>query len=392
MSATTSTTVSDAFSATSGWKTFRRQIIRFSAPYLFIFVALSLWLAATGEFLSETQVVKLQSLGYSFIYGPKFSDHTYYHKLTAARSRRPDVLVIGPSRMLQWRSAMFKPLSFYNAGSAAYVQQDFRRFLEDLGPYSPRVIIFPVDFFTLHRDWDRIFENRSYSDRGGIGSAEETTILRALLSELRHNPRAALPLRRDPAYGLPTLGVRAAEDGNGLRPDGSYHYGQLLSGSTEGMDSIADTLRRVVGGFAPFQMSDRLDRDRMKELERFAQVARSRGIRLIGVTLPYSPEIVNALDSSPRHGNWHEFQQPSTAAWLQRLNIRYFNFTRLESFGGQSDEFVDPFHVSEPACVRMLLKMLEDPVCHEWLTGIDVELLRKHLSDSTRLETYRNEF
>ena len=361
-------------------------------PYAVVGVAATAVLQATGELISVDTVARMQAIGLPFIYQSKLSDHTYRLKLTAAAARQPQILVLGPSRMLQWRSAMFRPHSFYAAGQAANTQRDFRRFVEDLG-YSPAVILFSLEFFTLHPAWDDVFPNRSYADRGGLASAEQATILRKLWPLVREDPALLLRWRREPVYGLRTFGLRAVETGAGTRLDGSFHYGGIIAGwAGTGADSIEEALARVRVGAPPFPPADHLDVDQMRELERFARVARERGIRLLCITPPYTPEVVAALDQSPRHGNWRQFQSDATADWIRAQGILYFNFTRLSSFDGRSEEFVDPFHPSEPASVRMLLAMLRDPTVRQWLAGIDENDLRRHLASATRYEAYRNEY
>jgi hypothetical protein len=294
--------------------------------------------------------------------------------------------------MLQWRSAMFRPYSFYNAGLAANTQTDFRRFLGDVG-YSPEVVFFSMEFFTLHSKWDGVFTNRSYTDRGGLGSAEQATILRQLWPIVRKDPALLVRWPREPIYGLRAFGLRAMETGAGTRLDGSFHYGGIIAGWPEqGADTIEQSLLRVRAGAPPFPSAEHLDTNQMRELERFARFARERGIRLVAITPPYAPEIVEALDVSAIHANWRQFQSETTANWLRSQGMLYFNYTRLTSFGGRKDEFVDPFHPSEPASVRMLLSMTRDPTLRLWLPNIDEQSLRRQLASATRYEVYRNEY
>jgi len=361
-------------------------------PYALLSIGATTVLEATGELISVDIVARMQAIGLPFIYQSKLSDHTYRLKLTAVAARQPQILVLGPSRMLQWRSAMFRPYSFYNAGQVADTQRDFRRFFDDVG-YSPTVLLFSLEFFTLHPTWDEIFRNRSYADRGGLGSAEQATILRKLWPLVREDPALLFRWRREPIHGLRAFGLRAVETGAGTRLDGSFHYGGIIAGwPGMGADSIEEVLARVRVGAAPFPAADRLDINQMQELERFARAARERGIRLLAITPPYSPEVVEALDRSPRHGNWRQFQSDTTADWIRAQGILYFNYTRLSSFDGRKEEFVDPFHPSEPASVRMLLAMLRDPTTRRWLPDIDENDLRRHLASATRYEAYRNQY
>jgi len=391
MSSTTSITASER-TGTSGSRRFFRSLLSFLLPYALVGITATALLQATGELISVDTVARMQMLGLPFIYQSRLSDHTYRLKVTAARARQPDVVVLGPSRMLQWRSAMFRPYSFYNAGQVANTQADFRRFLDDVG-YAPKIVLFSLEFFTLHPEWDAIFRNRSYVDRGGFGSGEQATILRGLWPLIRQDPRLLVRWPREPVYGLRAFGLRAVETGAGLRPDGSFHYGGIIAGwRGQGNDSVEETLSRVRVGAPPFPSADHLDVDQMREVERFARLARERGIRLICITPPHAAEVVEALDRSPLHGNWRQFQSAATADWIRAQGMLYFNFTRLESFAGRREEFVDPFHPSEPASVRMLLAMRRDPTFRRWLPAIDETDLQRHLAAASRYEAYRNEY
>ena len=108
--------------------------------------------------------------------------------------------------------------------------------------------------------------------------------------------------------------------------------------------------------------------------------------------MPFAPEVVRALDGSPHHEIWKVFQSDQTRKWLQDLGILFFDFTRLDSFGGKSDEFVDPFHPSEPAYIRMLLTMLCNPTFRSIFPKMNANDLKDRLGKSSRLEAFRNEF
>ena len=99
MSSTTSITASEATGA-GGYRRFFVHLVCFLLPYALAGTAAIVILQATGELLSVDTVARMQTAGLRFIYQSKLSDHVYRLKLTAAASRRPDVLVLGPSRML----------------------------------------------------------------------------------------------------------------------------------------------------------------------------------------------------------------------------------------------------------------------------------------------------
>jgi hypothetical protein len=371
----------------------RRFCLRLSGfllPLVLIGLLVAGTVARTGELLPVSFVAWLQTFNRPFIYLAQFSDHTYRLKVDAARLLRPDVLVMGSSRANQWRSAMFNPQTFYNAGNSIYPQRDFRQMLEDLGDYAPRVIIFSLDFYTFNNTWDQRFALVSHGDLGALNSAETADISRQFLDTAKSDPLEFSLNPREPLYGVPALGLMAARNGSGFRIDGSYQYGGHILGDP-GV-SLESAVQRVALGEKPFQPGRQIDQEQRREFERFVDLARKKGVVLVGITAPFAPALVEALDRSPQHEIWRDFQKPEFSDWIRRQGVIYFNFTHLESFGGKADEFADPFHPSEPADIRMLLTMLREPAFRALFPKLDPLSLEARLKQASRFEAYRNEF
>jgi hypothetical protein len=367
------------------------KVALFTAPYLMLGAFAWTFVMRSGELESVDRVAQRQADGRPFIYGAAFSDRAYRLKVEAARRIRPDVLALGPSRMNQWRSAMFAPLRFYNAGNCVYVQRDFRRVLEDLGDPLPRIVLFSIDYYTFDPAWDTWFEYVSREDVPKWGTAGHSAILRRLGEAVSKEPRLLLARAREPIYGQSAIGLRAIQLGNGFRIDGSFQYGTALTQS-EPPDTVESVLGRIRRSEPPFMASAVLDDERRDELKRFVELAHSRRIKLVGITMPYAPEVVQALNRSASHGAWKQFQDPQFATWLEQLGVVYFNFTNLETFGGRAEEFVDPFHPSEAAYVRMLLTMLGDARFQELVPAVRASALRDRLRAGSLIEVFRNDF
>jgi hypothetical protein len=385
--------ISNSSSATSHAASAPRfgvRLAKFFMPILLLGFVAGVIVFVSAELLPVSIVAKLQDYGRPFIYLAKFSDHTYRLKLEATIIKKPEILVMGASRSNQWRSAMFRPAVFYNAGNCLYIQRDYRRMLEDIGNNTPRVIIFSVDFYTFNNDWDATFGMVSYDDLSGWGSAEHKKILRSFIDQARREPRSLIHAPIDPVHAVPALGLMASNTGIGTRVDGSYQYGARILG-TQGV-SLESAIERIAIGRKPFQFGTRIDQAQRDEFERFVKLAQSKGITLIGVTMPFAPAVVDVLNRSPKHAIWREFQTPEFAEWIERQGVTYFNFTNLESFGGRPQEFIDPFHPSEPAYLRMLITMLANSRVQAIFPEIDGNALRKRLAESSDFESYRNNF
>ncbi|WP_164127581.1 hypothetical protein, partial [Stenotrophomonas maltophilia] len=64
-----------------------------------------------------------------------------------------------------------------------YGQQDYRRFLEDLGDRTPKTIIFSLDFYTFNSDYSDIFRHVSYGDLSLWRGREFAVILHGFIQD-----------------------------------------------------------------------------------------------------------------------------------------------------------------------------------------------------------------
>ena len=385
MSVSSSITNSSATAGTarSGQQHFLGRLAWFAAPYAVVLLVTGAVLALSGEIVPAGWAARLQARGFEFLYLPAFTDHNYQLKLQAARLMRPDVLVIGGSRVNQFRRRMFGTTSFYNAGQVLYGQQDYRRFLEDLGEDIPKTIVFSLDFYTFNSDYGDIFRYVSYQDISLLRGRELALVLEGIAKEPGQLALLAPP--RDPVSGVAALGLQAARNGNGFRSDGSYQYGAILRGvPNSGAVTSAAGAERVRKGAAPFIPAAHLGESARAELKRFAEEAGRKGIRLIAITTPLAPEVVDALDASADLGAWREFNSPEFAEWVAALGIKHFNFARIESFSGRKAEFMDAFHASETAYDRMMLQMLRDPAFRALVPGADPASIEARIPASER--------
>lgn len=389
MASSSISTFDDPTGLQTDWRRFSRRLMLFLAPFALVATIAAPVLLRTGEFLPANTVAWMQTQRQPFLYLPRFTDHTFALKLEATRLREPDVVAIGSSRSNQWRSAMYQPLDFYNAGGPFYAISDFFAALEAWDKHPPRVMIMTLDYFLFIEEFQAVAV--ATSNDSALSARELALAAKGLATLAISEPDKLVPNQHEPIYGLPALGMQAITSGTGFRADGSFQYGNvILNYPQPGIESaVADITR---GGAWPLQPGAEMMPSLVREFERFVDLARKRNIALIAVTPPLDPAILEALRQSPFHKAFQQFQSPQTAEWLRRLGITYFDFTDLRSFDGRANEFVDPYHPSEPAYVRMLLKMIEDPAVRALLPGLDPDRLKSALERSTRLEVYRNVF
>lgn len=290
---------------------------------------------------------------------------------------------MGSSRANQWRSAMFRPTPFYNAANAVFVVRDFRRMLEEFGDFSPRVILFSFDYFTFVPAFETSYLPQSRTEVGGWASPEQIRIIQGVLDDLVKTRSFPWPSHN----AAPALGLSAIRTGVGFRLDGSYNYGSRT------FDDGTSSLSAIEAGKQwPLVPAEHLDASILREFERFTELARQKGITLVGVTMPYTPKVREAMERSPHYGAWRQFQSAAMKEWIRGQDVLYFDFSDLGSFGGRPDEFADPYHPSEPAYIRMLLSMLADERFRTLFPRLDAHGLQETLKNASRLEAYRDTF
>src|SRR3989344_1772753 len=86
---------------------FRRGLV-FAAPYLIFFIFTTYLFVASGELASIKNVVRRQQLGKrEILLGLAYSNPIFYYKLHSVLKRKPEALVLGSSRTMQFRAQFF---------------------------------------------------------------------------------------------------------------------------------------------------------------------------------------------------------------------------------------------------------------------------------------------
>src|SRR5574340_762986 len=257
-------------------------VARFWVPVALVLAVFEsvLWLA--GESWPLTWVVRCQQRdpGVLFLRGSMGQAFQPY-KLLAVQSRRPRVLVLGSSRVMEFRAEMFGADSFYNAGGMIQGVDDLHAFVRQVGrDRLPRVILLGVDLWWFNSNL-HVAPSDMLSDPARSWAAHLNAIRKiakapdawpALLS-------AALPPRR-------YIGLQASRSGSGFRADGSFSYRLPMPRSREEWKfvdhespPIAERLRRAA---VQFPASEGLCAGRVTQFEDALRCLRDAGVLVIG--------------------------------------------------------------------------------------------------------------
>jgi hypothetical protein len=336
-------------------------------------------LAISGELTALSSVVRRQMASDALIlYGPSYSNPVKALKRSAILSRKPAVVVLGTSRVMQFRSRMFKtPGRFYNAGGAVATLWEFRPLLEAIPVgQEPEIFIIGLDQYLFNSNyaefktttppvelrWNDIVQSARWTVYDDYRDGKFT------LAALFHRER-----------GTERLGLNAVANNNGFRNDGSYYYGKFIANPRDPTNDDIDfknTLDRIRRGAGRFEHGRHVSADAVDELAAFLKICRARGIHVAAFLPPFAHEVyVRMMSLGERYRYLRELPSILMPVFAGQGHT-FFDFSDLQSVGASDVETIDGFHPSERAYVRMLLAMQRADAT-----------LRRHVAESRLLET-----
>jgi hypothetical protein len=271
-------------------------------------------------------------------------------------------VVLGSSRVLNFRAGFLneQPSTFYNAGGAGWTLNDMQSFLDHLdtasapkvlllgldqptfnpaGRFAPQPVDIPADEFTLE----------------GVVTSTRSMIQGILLSYDRLGSLGNLASRREPTYHDFGLGVLALIRGDGYRNDGSRQLGRLIVDPSP----IAPKRRADLQAFTSiYPPGDTLSQPALDTVDAMLKSAKAKGITVVGFAPPFMPSLYQALVSSGQYGYLPE-TQARLKALFARYGYPYLDFSDGGALGASDEEFIDSWHPSELACLRVFLKLRE---------------------------------
>ncbi|BAM88530.1 conserved exported hypothetical protein [Bradyrhizobium oligotrophicum S58] len=295
-------------------------------------------------------------------------------KLARLEQERPEVIWISTSRAGTFHAALFAPYRFYNLSFTAWTtSQTVDLFDRATRRLRPRVAILSLDHFLFADRWEEWFgtARRMHYDHS------LTYIRSSLLDFARTATRHPATFRNYLNAPSAFIGTQSIFREEGFRSDGSYLYspGHIADARLHYMnaETLAETLPRAAG-VSPWLK---------QPIARLAEIARSRGVKLVGVQLPFIRAGIDLLDRDQNgphgFGAWREFAADETREWLRKLGISFFDLARLP-MADETTSFVDAYHLADTGAARVMLHLLNDPEFRNYLPSMDPTKIQNSLS------------
>lgn len=296
----------------------------------------------------------------------------YRYKFYMGQEKKADLLVLGSSRVMQFREKFFKNISFYNAGGAMNSIQPGIDFINLLSADAlPKIVILGVDMWWFTQEL--VYKASEFK----MSAIEEFFYMRKsiLLSHFFGNfKQLKFTLNSSEAHFPNRIGAPAAQLGEGHRSDGSYRYGLYLSGKIKIDYTLSDVKKRISGRYGHFEGGKAVDKSLKGLFSEFIALMKDKGIVPVVFLTPFPHEICAILEESEAHkGLFGDFKN-TVRDICQQYGVEFYDFVDMKTFGASDKDIFDGLHGNERAYALLTRKMANSPVLGRF---IDVEAIEK---------------
>jgi hypothetical protein len=334
-------------------------------PFAVGFLLLTGGLVYVGESMPLRIVIMHQQRDEAVLYRYRYGNRDQQYKTLATNIRRPEVLALGSSRIIQFRAGFFnrQPEAFYNAAAPAWGLPQTLRLLENLDEDAmPRILLLAIDPPWFNDAYELEDSPDDVSDIANLFIINRSFLQDVLNGERFDRPGfdiGAYLRREEPGSGGLALGLRAIRDGHGFRGDGSQQYGDFLVAEWLWQPQMRENhLELMRRGEDMYVYGDTVSEGAVGQLIELLDFAASNDIIVIGFLPPYMPGL---WDEMIERGN-HTYIVELTSR-LQTLFDRYdypfFDFSNGAWINTDDEDFFDGWHVSELGTLWLYLRILE---------------------------------
>ncbi len=313
-----------------------------------------------GEFTPARQILALHEdkQRLSMIV-PAYSDYWSLLKLQAVRRRKPEVIALGTSRIMQMREHYFHS-SFYNASRAVSDLSHFRVFLNVLSREQlPRVWIITLDpqFFNSKWVWSsrqKLFYKPAFWKEAIYSLGNNWVKVYHDYFSNKFN----LGMLHPKNESIRKVGLTAIILERGFINDGSFYYLGDIKRTEKNQDFSAQKLfsegfEAIRAREGVFLTANRISQRRIKILEDFLMEAKRRGIHVVAYIPPFAPSIYqDIIKYKTDYGYLFELEEKLQPIFA-KYGFTFMDFHNPAAVKARDEEFVDPVHDSGEVTLRI---------------------------------------
>ena len=287
------------------------------------------------------------------LYGSALKDGAMI-KLDIVKNKKPSVIALGSSRVMQFRADFFNDNDFYTLGGLGSSIDELEYTWSNIKTtYIPKVVIVGIDPWWLNPNMKQV---NSLTN-------SENDVKYKIFAELVKNKNMRRQLShldeindKDVLGGRKNIGLDAAVNSNGYRlSDGSRQYGKIIQDKEDNAARFKSTYERMKKGAKGdrFVWCDTISYSELNKLKKLLQNINESGAEVVVFLPPFPHEVYNYMDSNVHfHDYLHDYIYGVNQI-CSDLVIPCYNFCDLAVTGASDNEAVDGFHGSEVAYARI---------------------------------------
>jgi hypothetical protein len=371
--ATSESRLQDRCESRSGFLAFVARSAVFFTPLLLGIVMIEALLWQAGETWPLPQVIQFQEKHpHSFFDRLVIDQATQRYKYLQVLRRRPQILVLGSSRMRQFRAEMFgrQAAVFYNGGGMIHSLEDLRDFFDRLPPEAtPKTVILGLDFWWLNGDEKKLigasdFFRVTVETDGALKWQAHANAIAGFLRQpvsLLQAIRTTFGTKRDPN----AIGLQARLQRQGFRLDGSKRIDLEIPSTPdewrERLPSDEFLRREILDGHSPFTLTNELSPALLERLRGVVSKMQKRGVFVIGYNPPIVGQSARVLPTAPHQKDfWREYHEQVPELFHQ-IGLPFFDIVTPQQLGLDDRYMRDWCHTHDTFDLNVLQHFCDDP-------------------------------
>lgn len=316
-----------------------------------------LFLLNSGELLSIDEIVKNQlSSNDTCIVGLATRNQGYYYKRAMYKELAPKILILGSSRVMQFRKDFFQASMMTSGGAMSSINEGFSYIKDTFDTKIPEVVIIGIDYWWFN-------ENATFPSteiKPPLELSSRISVRKYILPLMwvwdgKISKKTYLNMM-NPLHLLQTtfndgIGVDGLLNKNGFGSDGSYYYTKTISGTEKNYDeNFQVSLKNIEKNGARFEYADRIHPLHLKNFLDLITYIKNAGSKVILFIPPVSPAVAKKMRDYSEHYRFLD----ELRSKLTDNGLEYFDFHDPHILNTSDCEFIDGIHGGDVVYARIL--------------------------------------
>lgn len=321
---------------------FIKNILLFLSPILLVIGFYEYLLYGMGETYSIPKVFSVQEKKQGSLYMRKYISQGFKnYKYSGILRYQPEILVLGSSRVMQFRSEFFNN-KFYNAGGLVRSHKDLNSLINS--EIEAKTILIGIDPWWYKED--NIINAKDHN-RFSIG--EYSFDITRYNSLMDYDDLISDYFSQ---RNKQSVGAAAQLENAGFRLDGSLKIPDsrvnLLLKEKKFVDTeTPKTSKRIKNGLTSRFSFSAIDTIEFIKSAKIIKTMIDKGKDIIVYLPPFTSESYHSLRTTPEQKNFFEFTTSFMPKILKELGIKYIPVENPELYALKDTFFMDGFHPSE---------------------------------------------